>query len=173
MPLLPHLGGLRKYTPQPLGFHHSLNEGPTDMASTSIANARRPIATIALSLSFVSAIGASSLAGNQEMSVIAHAASGPISCEILKSDLGNSVHLTGVISSSEAIGGNFRFLVTKSGPSGTSNINQGNGLNLVAGAEARVSNVTINLRHGDRATVELIVTGGGGIACRAHAILDL
>ncbi|MFA5958458.1 curli-like amyloid fiber formation chaperone CsgH [Hyphomicrobium sp.] len=107
------------------------------------------------------------------MSVIVHASSGPLSCEIRKIGDEGSVHLTGVISSSAALTGNVRFLLAKSGPSGASNINQGNAFSLNAGAETYVSNVTINLRHGDHATVELVATSGGGIACHAQAILKL
>ncbi len=64
------------------------------------------------------------------MTVVAHASSGPLQCEIRKIDAGNSVELTGIITSSAAVAGNFRFLVTKSGPSGSSNINQETSLTL-------------------------------------------
>jgi len=115
----------------------------------------------------------SALAGDQTMTVIARASSGPIRCEIRKTGGEASVHLTGVVFSSSAIRGNARFLLTKSGPSGTSNINQGNDFSLAAGAETHVSNVTINLRHGDHAVVELHATSGGGIVCHAQALLEL
>ncbi len=115
----------------------------------------------------------SAFAGDQNMSVIAHASSGPLSCEIRRTGNEGSVHLSGVISSSAALSGDVRFLLVKSGPSGASNINQGNAFRLSAGAETYVSNVTINLRHGDHATVELLVTSGGGIACHAQALLEL
>lgn len=107
------------------------------------------------------------------MSVIAHASSGPIECEIRKTGMGESVQLTGVVSSSAAVSGSFRFLLTKSGPSGTSNVNQGNSFNLAAGAEAHVSHVTINLRHDDNAVVELLATSTDGVACHAKATLDI
>jgi curli production assembly/transport CsgH protein len=123
---------------------------------------------VALSASQISAF-----AGDQDMSVIAQASSGPIRCEIRKTVGEGSIHLTGVIFSSESIAGNARFLLTKSGPSGTSNINQGNDFKLAAGTEAYVSNVTINLRHGDHAVIELHATSGGGIACHAEALLEL
>ncbi len=125
---------------------------------------------------FVVALSAgeiSAFAGDQNMSVIAHASSGPLSCEIRKIGNEGSVHLTGVIFSSAALSGNVRFLLAKSGPSGASNINQGNAFSLSAGTETYVSNVTINLRHGDHATVELGVTPNGGNVCHAHALLEL
>ena len=107
------------------------------------------------------------------MSVIAHASSGPLKCEIRKTGSEGSVHLTGVLSSLANVAGNARFMLTKSGPSGSSNINQGNAFNLAAGAETHISNVTINLRHGDHAVVELIATSGSDIACHAQAHLEL
>ncbi len=115
----------------------------------------------------------SAFAGDQKMSVIAHASSGPLICEIRRSGSEGSVHLTGVVFSSATLSGNVRFLLTKSGPSGTSNINQGNAFSLDAGAQTHVSNVTINLRHGDHAVVELVVTPNSGNACHAQALLEL
>jgi hypothetical protein len=81
--------------------------------------------------------------------------------------------LTGVVSSSAAVTGNVRFLLTKSGPSGTSNINQGNAFDLAAGAEMHVSHVTINLGSDDHALVEFIATSSDGILCHATADLKL
>jgi len=107
------------------------------------------------------------------MSVVAHASAGPLECEIRKTGNDGSVQLTGVVSSTAEVAGNFRFLLTKSGPSGTSNVNQGNSFNLAAGAQAHVSHVTINLRHDDHAVVELSATSNDGIVCRATATLEL
>ncbi len=114
-----------------------------------------------------------SFAEDKNMNVIAHGSSGPLTCEIRKTGSEGSVRLTGVVSSSKAVTANARFLLTKSGPSGTSNINQGSDFNLAAGAETHVSNVTINLRHGDHAVVELHATSADGIACHAEALLEL
>jgi hypothetical protein len=108
---------------------------------------------------------------DQDMSVIARASSGPLACEIRKVGVGESVQLTGVVSSSAAVTGNARFLLTKSGPSGTSNVNQGNAFDLAAGAEMHVSHVTINLGREDHALVEFVATSSDGILC--HATADL
>ncbi len=121
----------------------------------------------------LSASQISAFAGDQNMSVIAQASSGPIRCEIRRAGSEGAVQLTGVVSSLADVAGNARFLLTKSGPSGTSNINQGNDFTLAAGAEKHVSSVTINLRHGDRAVVELIATSAGCIACHAQARVEL
>lgn len=113
-----------------------------------------------------------SYAEDSTVTVLAHAASGPLQCEIRKSGAGNSVELTGAITSSTAVAGNFRFIVTKSGPSGSSNINQGNKFDLAAGSQTHVGRVTINLETDAHAVVELIATSNDGIECRAQAPLN-
>jgi hypothetical protein len=110
---------------------------------------------------------------DQDMSVIARASAGPLACEIRKASVGESVQLTSVVSSSAAVTGNARFLLTKSGPSGTSNINQGNAFDLAAGAEMHISHVAINLVREDHALVEFIATSSDGIVCHATADLKL
>jgi hypothetical protein len=111
-------------------------------------------------------------AEDQTVTVLAHASSGPLQCEIHKTAAGNSVELTGIVTSSSAIAGNFRLLVTKSGPSGSSNINQGNKFDLAAGSQTHVGRVTINLEPDAHAVVELIATSNDGIECRAKAPLE-
>lgn len=105
------------------------------------------------------------------MTVLAHASSGPLQCEIRKNDMGNSVELTGVIVSSRAVAGSFRFTVAKSGPSGSSNINQGNRFDLSADKESHVGQVAINLDHEANAIIELFVRSDDGLECLAKASL--
>lgn len=116
--------------------------------------------------------GTNSYAEDSTVTVLAQASSGPLQCEIRKSSSGNSVELTGTITSSAAVAGNFRFLVTKSGPSGSSNINQGNKFDLTAGSQTDVGHVTINLESDAHAVVELVATSNDGIECRAKAPLQ-
>lgn len=113
-----------------------------------------------------------SFAEDQNMTTIARASSGPLVCEIRKAAAGEAVQLTGVVSSSVALSGNVRFLLTKSGASGNSNVSQGNSFDLAAGAEVHVSHVTINLQHKDHAVVEFVVTSKDGVTCHATADLE-
>jgi hypothetical protein len=133
----------------------------------------RSVAAIVTLLGTLLTLQPSSFARDQDMSVIARASSGPLACEIRKVSVGEAVQLTGVVSSSAAVTGNARFLLTKSGPSGTSNINQGNAFDLAAGAEMHVSHVTINLGREDHALVEFVATSSDGILCHATANLKL
>jgi len=106
-------------------------------------------------------------AGDNDMSVVAHASSGPLVCEIRKTSAGDAVQLTGIVSSSVALSGQARFVLTKSGQTGNSNISQGKAFTLAAGADDHVSHVTIDLGHDDHAAVELLVTSQDGLTCRA------
>jgi hypothetical protein len=144
------------------------------MVSSSIGKSLlRFLSAIVMSSSASLTFQPSSFAEDQTMSVIARAASGPLACEIRRIGAGESVQLTGVVSSSAAVTGNFRFVLKKSGPSGTSNVNQGNSFDLAAGAEVNVSHVTINIQPDDQAVVELFATSIDGIACHATATLAI
>ena len=129
-------------------------------------------ATAIVALGALLAFQAGSFARDQEMSVIARASSGPLACEIRKAAVGDAVQLTGVVSSPVALSGQARFVLTKSGPSGNSNISQGNAFELAAGAEDHVSHVTINLQHGDHAVVEFVATPKDGVACHTTTNLE-
>jgi hypothetical protein len=141
------------------------------LSRTIRKNSLRSVAAMVTLLGTLLTLQPSSYARDQDMSVIARASSGPLACEIRKVSVGESVQLTGVVSSSAAVTGNARFLLTKSGPSGTSNVNQGNAFDLAAGAEMQVSHVTINLGREDNASVEFVATSNDGISCHATANL--
>jgi len=114
-----------------------------------------------------------SFAGDRDMNVIARASSGPLACEIRKAAVADAVQLTGVVSTSVALSGQVRFFLSKSGPSGTSNISQANAFDLAAGAQSDVGHVTITLRPKDKAVVEFVATSKDGTACHATASLEL
>jgi hypothetical protein len=132
---------------------------------------RRIVSPRALSAAALLASCIQALAGDQAMTVLAHASSGPLQCEIRKIEADGSVELTGVIVSSRAATGNFKFTVTKSGPSGSSNINQGNKFDLAADRESHVGMVKINLEREGHVAVELFVGSDDGTQCRVAATL--
>ncbi len=122
-----------------------------------------------LAAACVSANEDRALAQDHDMTVLAHASSGPLRCEIRESKTEGTVQLTGVVSSSVALSGRFRFSIIKSGASGSSNVNQANPFAVEAGKEIYVGHVTINLANDDRATIELSVSSDDGVDCRANA----
>jgi hypothetical protein len=111
-------------------------------------------------------------AEDQNMTVLAHASSGPLQCEIRKNETGTTVELTGIIASSAAVAGNFRFAVMKSGPSGSSNINQANKFDLAAGQETQIGQVKINLDRNIRVVIEFSAASNDGVECRVQASLE-
>lgn len=141
------------------------------IGKSSIPNSVRYLSGAIAVLGALLAFQPVSFAGDQDMSVIARASSGPLVCEIRRAAAGDAVELTGSVSSSIAVSGQARFVLTKSGSSGNSNISQGNAFALAAGADDRVSRVTINLGHDDHAVVELVATAKDGATCRATANL--
>jgi hypothetical protein len=110
-------------------------------------------------------------AQDHHMNVLAHASSGPLRCEIRRSDAGGAVELTGFLLGTRAVAGNFRFSVMKSGPSGSSNINQANKFDIAADKDSQIASVTINLESAGHVVVELFAGAGDGIECLAKASL--
>jgi hypothetical protein len=137
-----------------------------------IGKGSRLVRALAVSAAALSASCCQAFAEDQGMTVLAHASSGPLQCEIRKKEADGSVELTGVISSSQALAGNFRFTVMKSGPSGSSNINQGQKFDLAAGKESLAGKVTINLERDAHVVIELVVGSDDGLECRAKAPLE-
>jgi hypothetical protein len=129
----------------------------------------RCIVALALSVAALSVGCGRTLADDRAMTVLAHASSGPLQCEIRTNETGGSVELSGMVASSRALAGNYRFNVTKSGHSGSSNIHQGNRFVLAADKESPTGQVTINLEPDADAIVELIVGSDDGIECVAKA----
>ena len=127
------------------------------------------IVALALSAAMLSVGCGRSFADDQVKTVLAHASSGPLQCEIRTNVTGGSVELSGMVASSRALAGNYRFNVTKSGHSGASNIHQGNKFVLAADKESPIGQVTINLEPDADAAVELIVGSDDGIECVAKA----
>jgi hypothetical protein len=140
--------------------------GPTRKGWRRLANAVS--AALLLVACLVAACGRA-VAQDHDMTVLAHASSGPLSCEIRKSEAGGVVQLTGIVSSSIALSGRFQFSIVKSGVSGSSTVNQANPFTVEAGKVIHVGHVTINLGNDDRATIELSVSSDDGVACHANA----
>jgi hypothetical protein len=141
------------------------------MALERIGLVARHAATISSAALMLLGAQASTLAESQTMDVIARSSSGALRCEIRKGAGNNAVELTGVVSSGTTTSGRFQYKVVKSGPSGSSNINQASKFALAAGAETRVGQVQINLDGDTHVTIELEVMSDDGSVCVASASL--
>jgi hypothetical protein len=141
-----------------------------EMAYAKLGKCGRVLSTLA-AIAWLSAPGARAFARDHDMNVLAQASSGPWRCEIRKYEADGSVELTGYIMGPKAVAGHSRFTVTKSSPSGTSNINQANKFDLAADEESQVALVRINLEGAGQLSVELFVRTDDGVECRAKTTL--
>jgi hypothetical protein len=133
---------------------------------------RQRVAAALAGAAALSACCSQAFAEDRAMDVLARAISGPIQCEIRKHESNGAVELSGVITSSRALSGHFRFTVTKSGPSGSSNVHQGNNFDLAADQESQIGQVTINRDRDAHIAIELFVGSDQGLECRAAATLQ-
>jgi hypothetical protein len=133
---------------------------------------RQRVAAALAGAAALSACCVSAFARDQAMDVLARATSGPLQCEIRKNESNGEVELSGVITSSRALSGHFRFTVTKSGPSGSSNVHQGNNFDLTADQERQIGQVTINRDRDAHVAVELFVGSDQGLECLIAATLQ-
>jgi hypothetical protein len=131
----------------------------------------RTAAAVGLAASAVSFFGHRAFAEEQPMNTLAEATSGPLRCTIRRFDHGDAIQLRGVLAGSDAVTGHFRFAVVRSGPSGTSNINQANPFKLVPNGEMQVAQVTINRDTGSHVSITFSAVLEGGAECRAEATL--
>jgi hypothetical protein len=109
--------------------------------------------------------------GDQAMSILAHASSGPLRCEIRKDETAAGVGLTGVVIGSRHVVGDFHFVATKSGGAGSSSIDQGDRFDLDPDKEQIVGRIEIALEPGAHVAVDLSVRSNDGFECRAMAHL--
>jgi len=102
----------------------------------------------------------------------AQASSGPLHCEIQRTDKGDMVEFTGIAGSTRPIVGESSFVVTKSGPSGSSNMNQGQHFSVKADQQTVVGRATMNVDSGGHIAVDLRLQTDDGIECRAQASFE-
>ncbi len=122
-----------------------------------------------LSSSVIGAGAAGQTLGIHAMSVLAQASSGPLRCEIRKDAASGAVELTGIIVGARHIVGAFRFVVTKSGKAGSSNIAQSDRFDLDPDKEKTVGHIQIGLERDGHVIADLSVRSDDGLECRATA----
>lgn len=96
--------------------------------------------------------------------VLTESSSGKLHCEIVTTTKSQNLQLRGVVWSGDPAAGSYRFVVTKQGSSGTSNVAQ-SGLFDVGPEERKiVGMVVVNALAGDRYMARLSVQSGGNEA---------
>ncbi|HEY0145734.1 MAG TPA: curli-like amyloid fiber formation chaperone CsgH [Methylovirgula sp.] len=124
---------------------------------------------IGVALAFIAAPLAAAPTGGD---VLAQAASGPLHCEIQKSQSGDMVRLVGIATGTQAIAGTSRFVMIKSGTSGSSNMAQSQHFVLKAQQQAVVGQATTNLDPGGHIAIDFGVRTDGGLVCNVRASLE-
>jgi hypothetical protein len=112
------------------------------------------------------------VAAEQGANILAQASSGPLRCEIQRNDKDSMVELTGIAEGARPLAGHSSFVVTKSGSSGSSNVNQGQHFSVKTDEQAIVGRATINLDSGGRVAVDLRLQSDDGIECHTQASLE-
>jgi hypothetical protein len=111
-------------------------------------------------------------AASTDNGVLARAVSGPLSCEIQKSQSGDMVKLVGAVAGAQAMAGTSRFVMIKSGTSGSSNMAQSQHFALKAQQQAIVGEATTNLDPGGHIAIDFGVKTDGGLTCNVRASLE-
>jgi hypothetical protein len=84
----------------------------------------------------------------------------PIICSIVQQEIGDRVQLRGRLTSQEGAQGSYSFRIVKTGPSGSSTINQGGPFSAPANKETLVGSASFNLEPGARFTAEFSLRVG-------------
>lgn len=82
------------------------------------------------------------------------------------------VKLVGVVAGTQAVAGTSRFVMIKSGTSGSSNMAQSQHFALKAKQKAMVGETTTNLDPGGHIAIDFGVKTDGGLACSVRASLE-
>lgn len=115
------------------------------------------------------ALSVSPAAAEQLANVLTRASSGPLRCEIQRNDKDGVVELIGVAEGVRPLAGHSSFVLTKSGSSSSSNINQGQRFSIKTGEQAVVGRATVNLAPGSRVAIDLRLQSDDGLECHAQA----
>jgi hypothetical protein len=111
-------------------------------------------------------------AAEQGAKILAQGSSGPLRCEIQRKDRDGMVELIGVAAGARALAGHSSFVLTKSGSTGSSNLNQGQPFSVKTDEQVVVGRATINLDPGGRIAVDLRLQSDDGVECHVRASLE-
>ncbi len=97
-----------------------------------------------------------------------------IGCEIRAENFRGGVQLLGVALGHSPISGTYRFLVTKSGSSGSSAITQGGAFSVQPGQETMLGEISLDVdEHASYSAVLTLNWRGGTTSCKKQSSLDI
>lgn len=86
----------------------------------------------------------------------------PVRCEVVKTETGRFIDLTGQVSSDRELRGQYEFTLEKAGSGGSSSIAQAGDFRVLPGEQAKVGFTRINQDEGIRFKATLTVSWDGG-----------
>jgi hypothetical protein len=92
-----------------------------------------------------------------------------VDCDVRVARSARGVALRGILRANTAASGDYRFVVTKSGGGGSSDISQGGPFALAAGEEAVVGSADLSMERGARWRAVLTLERDGVVICRREA----
>jgi hypothetical protein len=98
--------------------------------------------------------------------VVAQKIKARLSCDIDIDRTSNSIRVTPIVRADKSLAGEYSLVITKSGASGSSDINQGGPFDAARGERVRLSASEISMERGARFRAVLKVRTGGREICR-------
>jgi hypothetical protein len=98
--------------------------------------------------------------------VVAQKVKARLSCDIGIDRTSNGIRVTPIIRAGKSIAGEYSLVITKSGASGSSDINQGGPFDGARGERVRLSALEFSMERGARFRAVLKVRAGGREICR-------
>ena len=105
-------------------------------------------------------------APNNVVPAVAPAINARFSCDIEVKRTSHGIRITPVVQTDRAMAGEYSLVITKSGASGSSDINQGGPFDAARNEEIALSASEFSLERGDRFRAVLKVRSGGREICR-------
>lgn len=93
-------------------------------------------------------------------------ASSRMDCDILARPTSHGVAISAVLNAGEAMSGDYNLVITKSGASGSSDVQQGGAFNAARGERVTLGETELGLDRGDRFHAVLTLTDADGRVCR-------
>lgn len=91
-----------------------------------------------------------------------------VNCDVLFTRTSHGLRIEGVAHSTAPFAGEYDLVVTKDGPSGSSDINQGGEFAVHAGEEVTLGSSEFNVSRGDHYRARLSLSDGDEEICRAE-----
>lgn len=116
----------------------------------------------------LSALMACAATASPQTSSAAEARAASISCEVRLTPIRRGLRIEAMAHSSHAVTGEYDLVISKHGPSGSSDISQGGPFEAPENAELVLSASEFGIERGDRYRARLVLRDESGVLCRSE-----